>query len=150
MGLKEEINNDLKTSMKNHDKIKLSVLRMLNSDIKNKEIELIKKIGDDEIVKIVKSGIKKRRDAIELYKQGKRDDLAEKEGSEIKVLEKYLPAQMDMETIKIVVKNVIDKAGYKGPEDYGVVMKEVMKDINGKADGKEVSAVVKNELSKNQ
>jgi len=150
MGLKDKIRSDLKASMKNQDKISLSVLRLLNSDIRNKEIELIKEIGDEDIVKIIKSNVKKRKDSVEMYKQGKREDLVKQEESELEVLQKYLPEEMGEEAIRAIVKNVISKTGLSKASDFGGLMKEVMKETGGNADGKTVSSVVRDELGKIQ
>ncbi|MFA6096563.1 MAG: GatB/YqeY domain-containing protein [Candidatus Paceibacterota bacterium] len=150
MGLKDKIRSDLKASMKNQDKISLSVLRLLNSDIRNKEIELIKEIGDDDVVKIIKSNVKKRKDSVEMYKQGKREDLVKQEESEIVILQKYLPEEMGEEAIRTIVKNVISKTGLGKSSDFGGLMKEVMKETGGNADGKTVSSIVRDELGKIQ
>lgn len=150
MRLKDKIRDDLKASMKIQDKISMAVLRMLSSDVRNKEIELIKEIGDDEIVKIIKSNVKKRKDAVELYRKGNRADLAKQEESEIAVLNKYLPKEMDEAVLRKVVKELINKTGLKKTTDFGGLMKEAMKEVKGNADGKIVSAIVKDELSKMQ
>lgn len=148
MGLKDKIKNDLKASMKNRDKISLAVLRLLNSDIKNKEIELIREIGDEEVVKIIKSNVKKRKDSIELYRKGKREDLAKQEEGELVLLERYLPMQMDEKALREIVRNLISKTGLNKPADFGSLMKEVMKETKGSADGKIASSIVKEELNK--
>lgn len=150
MSLKEKIRNDLKTSMKNQDKISLGVLRLLNSDIRNKEIELIKEVNDDEVIKIIKSNVKKRKDSIEMYRQGKREDLAKQEEGELEILQKYLPKEMDESVIREIVKGLIGKTGLNKPEDFGSLMKEVMKETKGNADGKTVSSLVREELGKIQ
>ncbi len=150
MGLKDKIKDDLKASMKSQDKTSMAVLRMLNSDIRNKEIELIKEIGDEEIVKIVKSNVKKRKDAIVLYRQGNRMDLAKQEEDELVVLQKYVPKEMDEAALRGIVKDVISKTGLKKSADFGPLMKEVMKEVRGNADGKTVSSIVNEELGKIQ
>jgi len=148
MSLKDKIRSDLKASMKNQDKISLGVLRMLQSDIKNKEIELIKEIGDEEIVKIIKSSVKKRKDSIDIYRKGKREDLAKQEEGELIVLERYIPKEMDESLIKEIVLNVISKTGLNKPSDFGNLMKEVMKETKGNADGKTVSSIVREAINK--
>lgn len=150
MSLKEKIRDDLKTSMKNQDKVSLGVLRLLNSDIRNKEIELIREVTDDEVVKIIKSNVKKRKDSIEMYRQGKREDLAKQEEGELEILQKYLPKEMDESVIREMVKSLMVKKGLNKPEDFGSLMKEVMKETKGNADGKTVSSLVKEELGKIQ
>jgi len=150
MGLKDKIKDDLKASMKSQDKTSMAVLRMLNSDIRNKEIELIKEIGDEEIVKIVKSNVKKRKDAIVLYRQGNRMDLAKQEEDELVVLQKYVPEEMGEAALRRIVKDVIFKTGLNKSADFGPLMKEVMKEVKGNADGKTVSSIVNEELGKIQ
>jgi len=92
--IKEKINQDLKSAMKKGDKLKVSVLRMLNSDIHNKEIEKKEKLNDQEVQEVIFSEIKKRKESIEQFKKGNRDDLAEKEQKELKILKQYLPEQL--------------------------------------------------------
>ncbi len=148
MELKELIKNDLDASMKSGNKIARDVLRLLNSDIKNKEIELRKKLNDDEIISVMKSSAKKRKDSIEQYKAGKREDLVAKEEKELEILEKYMPKQMGEEEIRVIVQDMIKKSGATGTSDFGKVMKEVMQRAEGMADGKMVSGIVKDELGK--
>lgn len=150
MGLKDKIRSDLKASMKNQDKISLSVLRLLNSDIRNKEIELIKEIDDAEVIKIIKTNAKKRRDSIEMYKQGKREDLVKQEEGELVILQKYLPEEMDENAVREIVKSLIGKTGLNKASDFGSLMKEVMRETKGNADGKMVSSLVREELGKIQ
>lgn len=146
MGLKDRIKTDLKASMKSQDKISLAVLRMLNSDIKNKEIELIKEIGDEEVIKIIKSSVKKRKDSIDMYKLGKREDLVKQEEGEMAVLKKYLPEEMDEKAIRDIVKSLILKTGIKTQSDFGILMKKAMNETKGNADGKIVSSILREEL----
>ena len=148
MDLKERIKNDLKDSMKNGDVISRSVLRLLNTDIKNAEIEEQKELSDIEVIKIISRSIKKRNDSIEQYKKGNRVDLAESEEKELEVLKKYMPAQMNKEEINVLVKETIRELKASGASDFGKVMKEVMQKTKGMADGKIVSMIVKEELGK--
>lgn len=147
MNLKDKIKNDLKTSMKSGDKISRDVLRMLNSDIKNKEIELMRELNDDEVIKIIRSSIKKRKDSVEQYAKGNRADLARKEEMELKVVESYAPDQMTEKKIREIAKSVIKISGFSKPSDFGLAMREVMKITKGKADGKIASTIVREELN---
>lgn len=147
MNLKDKIKNDLKTSMKSGDTISRDVLRMLNSDIKNKEIELMRELNDDEVIKIIRSSIKKRKDSIEQYAKGNRADLVSKEETELKVVESYTPDQMTEEKIREITKGVIKISGFSKSSDFGLAMKEVMKITKGEADGKIASTIVKEELN---
>lgn len=147
MTSQEEIINDLKTAMKAKDKEKLSTLRMLQAAIKNKQIELGKEISDDEISQIVLKEIKQRKDSIDQYKKGGREELAQKEQSEIEILEKYMPEQLSKEEIKKVIDNTIQKINAEGPQDMGKVMSATMSELKGKADGSTISQLVKDSLN---
>ncbi len=149
--LQQQINNDLKQAMRNKQEQEVSVLRMLMSAIKNKEIALRKggdvSLTEEQIIEVLTSEIKKSKDSIIAYKQGDRQDLAEKEKREIKIIEKYLPEQMSDEEIEKVVKEVVDSMGDVGIKDFGKVMGQVMPRVKGKADGGRVSEIVKKVLA---
>lgn len=146
MSLKKQIKSDLEDSMKSGDNIVRGVLRMLFSDIKNAEINERKEINDEKIVEIVKKNIKSRRDSIEQYIKGNREDLAGQEEKELKILEKYMPEQISEEEIRKVVINIIEKSEVSSASDFGKVMGMVMKEIGNKADGNVVGKIVKEEL----
>ena len=146
MNLKKRINNDLKDSMRSGDKTTRDVLRLLNSDIKNLEIEKSGEINEDEIIGIIKRNIKRRKDSIEQYEKGNREDLAVQEKKELKILEKYMPEQMSEEEIKKIVIDVIKKSEASGASGFGKVIGIVMKETKGMADGNMVSRIIKEEL----
>lgn len=146
--LKELIKNDFNASMKSGDNITRDTLRLLNSDIKNKEIELRKKLNEDEIISVIKNSAKKRKDSIEQFTKGGRADLVSKEKEELAVLEKYMPEQMSKKEVSALVEETIKELGASNVSDFGKVMKEVMQKANGAADGKMVSGIVKKELGK--
>jgi uncharacterized protein YqeY len=147
MKLKEKIKADLIVSMKERNAEKSSVIRMLIAGIDNKEISLRKdgegELTDDQVSEVVGSEVKKRKDSIEAFEQGDREDLAEKEKSEIKFLEKYLPEQLSEEEVEKIVKEVIDSMGEVSQADFGKVMGQVMGRLKGKADGNMVQIAVK-------
>ena len=147
--LSDTINEDLKAAMKDKKILELSTLRMLVSALKNRQIELKTKddLEEPEIVKVVKSEIKKRRDSIEAYQTGGRQELADKEKDEIRILEKYQPEQMSDEEIDRIVKETVDSLGEVGPGDFGRVMGAVMGRIKDRADGKTVQDAVKRILA---
>lgn len=153
MTFKEKIQNDTKEAMKAKDELKLSVLRMLSSAIKNKELEKRAKTGkeealnDEEVVASIRSEAKKRKDATEEFEKGGRRDLAEKETAELKILENYLPAEMPDEDLEKIAKEVVAGLGEVTQKDFGRVMGEVMKRMKGEAGGDRVSAAVKKLLS---
>jgi len=162
--IKELISQDLVAAMRAKDKIKSLVLRTLNAAIKNAEIvkrsklsksgEMVQDLvsasalNDDEIIGVIGSQIKQRRDSIAEFEKGNRGDLVEKEKAEMQVLMEYMPSQMSEEEIKKLAEAAISKVGAKTAKEMGRVMAELMKDVKGKADGSLVSKVVKELLSR--
>lgn len=146
--LLEQINQNLKEAMKSKDAETLSVLRMLIAAARNKEITLRKdgqaELSDEQIIEVVASEIKKRRDSAEAYHNGGRPELADKENSEIKILEKYLPEQLSDEELEKIVQEVVAS----GADNFGKVMGQVMARAKGKADGNKVGEIVKKLLAK--
>ncbi|GBD38604.1 hypothetical protein HRbin37_00855 [bacterium HR37] len=150
MGLKEKIANDLKEALKNRKDIELSVLRMLQSAIRNKEIEQKKKDGlsDEEVIEVILGEIKKRKEAIEGYTKGRRQDLVDRERAELEVLMSYMPKQLEEGEIREEVKKAIDELDIKTPSDFGKLMKTLMSRLKGKAEGSLISKIAKEELEK--
>jgi len=149
MTLKERIKNDTIDGLKKGDKEKALTLRMLQAAIKNKEIDLKKReegLSDEETLGVISSEAKKRRDAIEAYQKGNRKDLVQKEQAELAILQVYLPLPLTDEEITGEVVKVIEETGAATPADIGKVMNSVMKRLKGKADGANVSAIVKKML----
>jgi len=147
MSLYDDIILDLKKSIKEQDKGRLSVLRGLKSAIKNKQVELREELTDDQIRGVLSSEIKKRKEAIEKFGQGLRQDLVEKEEEELRILSSYLPPQLSAEEIKGVVTQAIEEISASGPKDLGKVMKSVMPKLAGRADGREVNRIARELLS---
>jgi len=147
MALKDQLDADLKSAMKDKDALKLSVVRMLKSAIKYREIELMKPLDDAGVQAVIASEIKRRRDSVEQCRQGGREDLASKEESEIALLQAYLPAQLSPEELGKLVDAAIQRVGAQGPKDMGKVMKELLPEVQGKAEGKAVSELVKQKLA---
>ncbi len=148
MALKEQLDADLKAAMKDKDQLKLSVVRMLKSAVKYREIELMKSLDDAGIQAVIHSEIKRHRDSVEQYRGGHREDLASKEEAEIAILQLYQPAQLSPEELAKVVDGVIARVGAQGPKDMGKVMKELLPEVQGKAEGKAVSELVKAKLTR--
>ena len=147
MPLYDDILADLKKSMKEQDKVRLSVLRGLKSAIKNKQVELRKELTDDQIRAVISSEIKKGKEAIDKFGQGSRYDLVEKEEAELTVLSSYLPPQLSTEEIKGIVTEAIEEISASSPKDLGRVMKSVMPKLAGRADGREVNRIARELLS---
>jgi uncharacterized protein YqeY len=146
MGLREQIDVDIKSAMKSGAKDKVSALRMLTAALKNKQIEKRAPLVDGEILDTVRSLIKQRKDSIEQFAKGGRQDLVDKETAEVTVLEVYLPQQMAREEIEKIVREVIAQTGAQGAKDMGKVMKALVPLLAGRADNKLVSELVKSSL----
>jgi len=143
----EQIQEDLKRSMKARDGNRVSVLRLLLSSIRNREIEKKDTLSEEEVLAEINSSAKRRRESIDAFQKGDRMDLVEKEESELVILQEYLPEQLSPEEIKGVVVDVVKAVGATSIADLGKVMKELMPKLQGKADGKLVSKIVQEVLS---
>ncbi|MBN2486225.1 MAG: GatB/YqeY domain-containing protein [Bacteroidales bacterium] len=145
MSLTEKISNDIKEAMKAHDKVALEALRAAKTAFTiartNKGAEAV--LGEAEEISIVQKLVKQRKESAQIYSGQNRAELAEKELSEATVLEKYLPAKMGEAELLRVIKEIIEKIGAKSPADMGKAMGVATKELAGKADGKEISALVK-------
>ncbi|WP_242394632.1 GatB/YqeY domain-containing protein [Anaeromyxobacter oryzisoli] len=147
MAIKEQLDQDLKAAMREKDALKLSVVRMLKSAVKYREIELMKPLDDAGVLGVIASEVKRRRDSVEQYKAGGRQDLADKEEAEIKILQTWLPQQLTEEELRAKVDAAIAQTNAKGPKDMGAVMKALMPEVQGRAEGKTVSDMVKARLT---
>jgi uncharacterized protein len=141
-----KLQEQLKESMKSKDEVRTSVLRMLISDFKYAQIEKKAPLDDAESIQVVKRAIKKRKESIEMYEKGGRADLAAKEGAELKILQEFVPAEMDEETIRQKVGEVIAELGATDKKDLGRVMKEVLTRYKGQMDGKVAQKIVNEKL----
>lgn len=148
MSLKDKLAEDMKDAMRSQDKVRLSTIRMLISAVKYKEIDLGKKLTDEEVIETVTSSVKQRRDSIEQFSNAGRTDLVEKEEAELKILQSFLPKQLSAEEIETVIDQAVTEAGASDMKDLGKVMKLLMPKVAGKADGKMVSDKVRERLSK--
>ena len=146
MELREKIDADTKAALKSGAKDKVSTLRMLNAALKNKQIDKRRPLTEEEVVETVRSLIKQRRDSIEQFTKGNRQDLADKETAEVAVLEAYLPAQMSREELEAMVRDAVAQTNAQGARDMGKVMKALIPMVAGRADGKLLSELVKNAL----
>jgi uncharacterized protein YqeY len=142
MELKENIKEALKGALKRQQRIKVSTLRLLLAEIKNAEIAQQKPADDNKVLDVIAKEVKRRRESIDAFKKGNRSDLVAQEEAELAILLSYLPEQMSREEIMAEARRVIDEVGAKGPGDKGKVMAQLMPQLKGKADGKEVSEVV--------
>jgi len=142
--LLDRLQSDLNTSRKAQDKPQVLLLGTIISDARNREIELKRDLTDDDVIDVLRKGIKKRRESIEMYDKGGRTDLANNERSEVDALGKYLPAAVDAEEIRAAVVAAIDG----GAGNIGAVMGRVMGQFKGRAEGGTINAIVREELAK--
>jgi len=150
MTLRTQITTDLKDAMKARDIDTRDVLRSLDSMIKNEEIAQKKReegLSDEEIIVIIKRALKQRKDSANQYRDGGREELAQKEEKEIEIIEKYLPAQMTEDELREIVQGVINKVGATSKADMGKVMGVVMSEVGQTADGNVVRGIVDELLS---
>lgn len=145
MDLQTRLEKDFKTALKSSDQLRLNTLRLVKSAIKNKEIESKNILSDDEIIKLLNTQAKQRRDSITAFKNGGRQDLAANEEAELAIISSYLPAEMpDEELEKIVISKINELQATKA--DFGLVMSQIIQTIGGKASGQKVSEFVKRNL----
>jgi len=143
---KNKIQSDLNQALKDKKEVKVSTLRLLLSEIHNQEIAKQADLTKEDIIKVVQKEVKRRKEAIEAFQKGKRDDLVAKEKEELEILNKYLPQQMSSQELETIIQSVIKETGASGMSDFGKVMGAVMGRVKGQADGKVVSESVKKVL----
>jgi len=143
----QQIENDLKNALKNQDKIKAGVLRLLISKCKNKSIATGSPLNDSDVMKVLQTAAKQHKESIKLYKEGDRADLVDQETAELSIVEEYLPSMMTEDEIKSIISSVIDETGASSMADFGKVMPQVMKQGAGKIDGGVAQQILKELLS---
>ncbi|NQV00696.1 MAG: GatB/YqeY domain-containing protein [Parcubacteria group bacterium] len=164
MSIKETIQLNIKKAMTEKNALIVSVLRMIMAAVFNKEkekraklskneeelekLDELSKLTNEEILEVISSEAKKRKDSIEQYEKGDRNDLAEQEKKELEILMEYMPEQMNEDEIRKIVKSKIEELGISGPQETGKVMGAVMPEFKGKADGNIVNKIVQEELRK--
>ena len=151
MDIKEQIMNDMKSAMKEKNTLKLQVLRSLKSKLMEKEISERKEgeatLSDEQAIGVLMKAAKQRKESIDQFESGGREDLADKEKAELKIIESYLPEMMDDDEIRDIVKEKISQLDASGLQDMGKVMGVVMPELKGKAEGSKISVIVKEELN---
>lgn len=143
MTLRDRLTEEMKAAMKARDDLRLSAIRMIRAAASNREIELKRELGDPEIQEIIATLVKQRREAIRLFQEGGRQDLVAKEERELAILLGFLPQQLNREEVQALVVQAIAASGAQGAKDLGSVMKLVMPQVAGRADGKLVNEVVR-------
>ena len=145
--LKQKLTDDLKQAMRNGDKVRRSVIRLVMAAIKNAEIARQATLENTDILGIIAKEVRQRQESIEAFRQGNRQDLVAQEEAELAVLKEYLPRQMTREEIIAAARQVIAEVGAQGPGDKGKVMPKLIAQLKGKADGREINAIVTELLS---
>lgn len=147
--LEEKIMEDYKKAMKDKDAAKVSTLSFLRADLKYAAIDKRKdKLEDADVLTVIKKQVKQRQDSIEQFKNGGRQDLADKETKELEILKSYLPQQLSEEKIREIIEEAVKETGARGPQDMGKLMKALLPKLSGGADNKLVSELVKARLVK--
>ena len=147
MDLKADIKEAVKVAMKSGDAVTLSTLRLLLAALQNEEIRLRRELVPEEIQRTIATLCKQRTEAIDLYRKGRRDDLAQKEEAELEVLKRFLPQPLSEDEVKSLIRASIAEASAQGIQDLGKVMKLVMPKVSGRSDGKRVNELAKALLS---
>ncbi|MFZ1946012.1 MAG: GatB/YqeY domain-containing protein [bacterium] len=147
MGLVENVGQDLIAAMKSGDSLRLSVIRLLRTRLKETQVEKRRELEDEECLKVVMSEVAKRKEAIELFDKGGRADLAGRELKEIEILETYLPPKLSEEELRTIVSEAVKESGARVPGDLGKVMKVVMPKVTGRAEGSLVNRIVRELLA---
>ena len=148
MELKAQLTEDLKSAMRSGDKLRTSVIRLLTAVIKNREVEKRGSLTDAEVIQAISYSCKQRQEAIVQYRQGGRQDLVDKETAELAILQSYLPAALSSDELHSLVQEAIREAQATSPREMGKVMALLIPKITGRADGKVVSTLVREMLSK--
>ena len=141
MSIKETLQDDLKKAMRSGDVMRRSVIRMLRSEIHNREIESRSELDDAATIQLLGRQAQQRRDSIEAFEKAERDDLVQKERAELAVIMEYLPAELSGEELTEIVRGAIEQVGAGGPQDMGKVMGAVMPKVRGRAEGREVNRI---------
>jgi len=143
----DDLNAVLKEALKSRDDLKVSVIRMVKASLKNKEIEKMSSLTDDEILSVLSTLAKQRRESIDLFSAAGRTDLADKETKELEIIQSYLPKQLSPEELNNIIRSAISESGASSLNDLGAVMKVLMPRVKGVADGKLVNQRVKELLT---
>ena len=145
--LLKKLQDEMKAAMKSGQRDRLSVIRMLISEIKKVQIDKKKELSDEEIIEVLQRYAKQRKESIKQYREAGREDLAQKEEFELGVVQEFLPQPLSQEELEKIIDETIAELGASSMKDMGRVMKAVLDKVKGRADGATVSAIVKNKLS---
>jgi len=147
MSIQEQLTAALKDAMKSGDTVRVSAIRMLRADIKNKEIEVKGPLKDADVIALIHKRIKKHKESIDQFEKANRQDLVEQEKKELAVLDPYLPKLLSGAELEKKLQAILDRVGATSAKEMGQVMKAIQTELSGQVDMKEVSQLVKNKLS---
>ena len=147
MTMKSRLEGDLRQAMRDRDTLRRDVIRYMRSEIRNQEIRVQDDLDDQGVVQVLSRQAQQRRDSIEAFSEANRNDLVEKEQAELAIIMEYLPQQMTRDEITTLVRQVVNEVGAEGPGDMGKVMSRIMPQVRGRAEGREVNAIVMEILS---
>ncbi len=147
MSIKDKLMADLKDAMKSHNKLRKDVITLIRSAIKQREVDERIELTDEDILTIISKQLKEKKSSIEDFKKGNREDLVKQTEDEMKILLEYLPKQLSQQDLKEIVKDAIDKENISSMKDIGKLMKAVMPQVKGKADGNAVNKIARELLN---
>lgn len=147
MGLEEKLLQDMKSTMKSGDKLALETIRMVRSQIKNVSLAKQKDLSDEDIIEVLSRELKKRKESIELYQKGGREELVKKETRELEIISSYLPEALSHDELEEIIEKAIEETSVNSMKEMGKVMGIVMPQVRGRADGKEIQDIVRQKLS---
>lgn len=147
MSIKDKLMADLKDAMKSHNKLRKDVITLIRSAIKQREVDERIELTDEDILTIISKQLKEKKSSIEDFKKGNREDLVKQTEDEMKILLEYLPKQLSQDDLKEIVKDAIDKENISSMKDIGKLMKAVMPQVKGKADGNAVNKIARELLN---
>lgn len=148
MSLKQQLTDAMKAAMKAKDSLRLVTVRSVLAAIKNREIDQRTEVSDEDIIGVLSSLVKQRKESVQLYREGDRIELAEKEEAELVILQEFLPSPLTQGEIATLIEQAVTETGASEPKDMGKVMKIVSAQVRGRADGKQVSDMVKDRLNR--
>jgi hypothetical protein len=146
MSFEKRLNEDLKNAMRSGDKIRLETIRSLKTMLKNAQIEKMRELNEEEVLQLLNSAAKRRKESIEQFLNNGREDRAAEEKKELEIIQSYLPAQLDVSEIEKIVAETIAEVNATSPKDMGKVMGAIMPKVKGRADGKVIQQIVKSKL----
>lgn len=147
MSLTDQLTEAMKVAMKAKDSLRLNAIRLIRTAVKNREIEARQPLDDEQVIGVLSSLVKQRRESAQVYRENGREELAVKEEAELAVIQEFLPAQLDETELRAIVEAAVEEAGASSMKDMGKVMKLVTARTTGRADGRLVSELVKARLS---